>query len=354
MRRFFACTSCLLPEQAIVVKDGAESAAVLQPREVGAHCAADEHVLLKVHHEIKAPEQLLQDRLERLRFLAELRDDVRDLEHLVDVVLRERGDVLRGRGVRGHEGAGGERLDHFERVQVGCNVVEEANLVLFQRLPARQAVGQIYHVVRRAKAHHVEKVPRQRKPLKSLRQARRGQLLRVAGLGHEELVLQLLRRIAAVEKRRLEHRVAREIALDAGGVDLAAGLVLQVLVAADVVGVGVRVVDGSQVPAVGVEDLAHLAPGLLVVAAVDEADVGVVQAYEADLGRALDVVAVSGHLGQFIHGGVLPCQTVCLRMSGSTRAASCASAPGSNGERKPASASRSVQSFSPPCCDRCR
>ena len=250
--------------------------------------------------------------------------------------------------MRGHEGTGGECLDHFERVQVGCNVVEEANLVLFQRLPARQAVGQIHHVVRRAKAHHVEKVPRQRKPLKPLRQARRGQLLRVAGLGHEELVLQLLRRIAAVEKRRLEHRVAREIALNAGGVDLAAGLVLQVLVAADVVGVGVRVVDGGQVPAVGVENLAHLAPGLLVVAAVDEADVGVVQAYEADL------VAVSGHLGQFIHGGVLPCQTVCLRMSGSTRAASCASAPGSNGERKPASASRSVQSFSPPCCDRCR
>ena len=148
--------------------------------------------------------------------------------------------------------------------------------------------------------------------------------------------------------------ITREIALDAGGVDLAAGLVLQVLVAADVVGVGVRVVDGGQMPAVGVEDLAHLAPGLLVVAAVDEADVGVVQAHEADLGRALDVVAVSGHLGQFIHGGVLPCQTVCLRMSGSTRAASCASAPGSNGERKPASASRSVQSFSPPCCDRCR
>ena len=197
-------------------------------------------------------------------------------------------------------------------------------------------------------------MPRQRQQFKPLRQARRGQLLRVARLRHEKLVPQILRRIAAVEKRGLEQRVAREIALDAGGIDPAAGLVLQVLVAADVVGVGVRVVDGGQVPAVGVEDLAHLAPGLLVVAAVDEADVGAVQAHETDLGGALDIVAVSGYLIQFVHRGVLLFQMFCRRMSGSTCAASCASAPGSNGERKPASVSSSVQSFSPPCCDRCR
>ena len=108
MRIFFVCLSCPLPEQAVIVKDGAEPAAVFEPREVGAHRAADEHVLLEVHHEVEAPEQLLQDRLERLRSAAELRDDVRDLEHLVDVVLCERGNVLRGRGVRGYEGAGGE------------------------------------------------------------------------------------------------------------------------------------------------------------------------------------------------------------------------------------------------------
>jgi len=117
-------------------------------------------------------------------------------------------------------------------------------------------------------------------------------------------VLQLLRRIAAVEKRGLKQRVAREIALDAGGVDLAAGLVLQVLVAADVVGVGVRVVDGGQVPAVGVEDLAHLAPGLLVVAAVDQADVFLIQPEEADVGGALDVIRPLGKLYQFVHSGI--------------------------------------------------
>ena len=114
---------------------------------------------------------------------------------------------------------------------------------------------------------------------------------------------QILRRIAAVEKRGLEQRVAREIALDAGGIDLAAGLVLQVLVAADVVGVGVRVVDGGQAPAVLVEQLAHLASGFLVVAAVDETDVGAVQAHETDLGGTLDIVAVSGYLIQFVHRG---------------------------------------------------
>lgn len=68
---FFICTSCLLPEQAVIVKDDLQPAGVLPPREVGAHRTADERVLLKIHHKIKAPEQLLQHGFERLRGAAE-------------------------------------------------------------------------------------------------------------------------------------------------------------------------------------------------------------------------------------------------------------------------------------------
>ena len=77
---------------------------------------------------------------------------------------------------------------------------------------------------------------------------------------------QVLGGTAAVEESGLQHRVPGEAALDPRGVDLTAGLPLQVLVAADVVGVGVGVVDGGEVPAVGVQQLAHLAPGVLVAA----------------------------------------------------------------------------------------
>ena len=50
---------------------------------------------------------------------------------------------------------------------------------------------------------------------------------------------------AAVQQRRLQDRMAGEGALRAGGVDAAARLALEVPVPADVVGVGVGVVDGQ-------------------------------------------------------------------------------------------------------------
>ena len=65
MRRLFQTAgknraSCPLPEQAVIIKGGLQPAGVLPPREVGAHRTANERVLLKIHHEVKAPEQLLQ------------------------------------------------------------------------------------------------------------------------------------------------------------------------------------------------------------------------------------------------------------------------------------------------------
>ena len=222
--------------------------------------------------------------------------------YLVDVVLGQGGHVLRGGGMGGDKQPGLHGLDRLQSGQVGGHVVDEGDLILVQRLAAGQAVGQVDHVLRRAEAHHVEEVTGQGQQLKALRQHVRRQLMGVAGLGHEELVAQLPRREAAVEKGRLQQRVAGDVALDSGGVDGAAGLLLQILVAAHVVGVGVGVVDGGETPAVFVQVLAHLAARVLVAAAVDEADIRLVQADKADLGGAFDVIAALAGLDELVHG----------------------------------------------------
>src|SRR5699024_11119618 len=109
---------------------------------------------------------------------------------------------------------------------------------------------------------------RQRNRCKTCGQRVLGQRLSLGGLRQQEFMPQVLWRIAAIEKRRLENGGSRKGTLNPGGIDLAAGLLLQIRISADVVGVGVGVVDGSQAPAMSVENLAHLAPGILIVAAV--------------------------------------------------------------------------------------
>ena len=79
-----------------------------------------------------------------------------------------------------------------------------------------------------------------------------GDLLHLAALRHEKFVLQVGTGIAAVEEGRLENRAADEGRLDALGKDAAAGLLLEIAVAAGVVGVGVGVDNGPEGPAVGV------------------------------------------------------------------------------------------------------
>ena len=115
---------------------------------------------------------------------------------------------------------------------------------------------------------------------------------------------QVLGRISAVEKRRLQHRVPGKRAVDSRRVDPTARLSLQIPVPADVVGVGVGVVDRRQLPAVGVQHLPYPPPRVLVVAAVDQADVFLIQPEEADVGGALDVIRPLGKLYQFVHSGI--------------------------------------------------
>ena len=227
----------LPPEQYVVRELDLHAALVAQPREVRAHGAAHEHVLLEGHPQAVVGKDSLEDALEGARLGAQPHDLLGNLVHLVDVELRQLGDVLRGGRVGGDEHPGGEALHHLERPEVGRHVVDEADLVLLERLPAREAVGEKHNVVGGAIPHHVKEVARELEGLEVLRERACRQGLRVALLRHEELVPEVAARVAPVEKRGLQLRASRERALDARRKDAAARLALQVAVAADVVSV---------------------------------------------------------------------------------------------------------------------
>ena len=85
----------------------------------------------------------------------------------------------------------------------------------------------------------------------------------------------LARRIAAVEEGRLEDGVASERAFDAGGIDLATGFGGEIPIAADMVGVGVGIIDSRERPRICAEVALDLFARFLIVAAVDYGDGGI-------------------------------------------------------------------------------
>ena len=101
----------------------------------------------------------------------------------------------------------------------------------------------------------------------------------------------------------------RKVALHSGGENPAPCLLLEILISPDVVGIGVGVVDRGETPAVGIQNLPHLAPGILVAPAVNQADTVPLQANQADFGRTLDITASFCDLDQFVHDALpsLPC-----------------------------------------------
>ena len=102
---------------------------------------------------------------------------------------------------------------------------------------------------------------------------------------------QLLTWVATVQKGRLQNGIAGKGTVDSRCKDFAPGLALQIPVAADVVSVGVGVVDGGEPPAVGVQKLTDFAASVLIIAAVDQANILAVQPHQPDLRRTLDVIA---------------------------------------------------------------
>ena len=93
----------------------------------------------------------------------------------------------------------------------------------------------------------------------------------------------------------------RKVALHSGGENPAPRLPLEILIPPDVVRIGVGVVDRGETPAVGVQNLPHLAPGVLIAPAVNQADTVPLQANQADFGRTLDITASVCDLDQFVH-----------------------------------------------------
>ena len=141
-----------------------------------------------------------------------------------------------------------------------------------------------------------------------IRQHRICQIIRITFLCHQEFVAQILGRKSSVEKGRLQHRVTGEVAFDARGIDAAFGLTLQIAVAANVVGIGMSIVDGGQAPSIGVQQLPHLTPGIFIVAAVDQAYIRIVQLHQSHFGGTLDIVAAALDMIQFVHKHTsLPC-----------------------------------------------
>ena len=80
-------------------------------------------------------------------------------------------------------------------------------------------------------------------------------------------------------------------AVNSRSVDFAPGLSLQILIAANMVSIGVGVVDGREPPAAGVEKLPDFSSGILVVATVNQANILLVQLHQPNFGRTLDVIS---------------------------------------------------------------
>ena len=270
------------------------------PGQKAADGAAHQHVLLEVQLQAQIVEDQLQQLLKAARLYADVQQLLAQAFYVPAVDLGQRGYVLAGLRVGGDVHLRAYLRQPAQRVQVGLHVVDKGHAVLGERLRAGHAVGDERRAVGQEVARHVEEVPGQGQHLDAGGEALVRHVQAVAGLSHQELVPQLLWRIAAVQKARLQHRRARELRLDAGGKDLAAGLPLQILAAAYVVGVRVRHQYAAQRPAVLVEHLAHPAPGVLVPAGVYEVHPvpGVVDAY---LGGTVYVVGLIADFDKLVH-----------------------------------------------------
>ncbi len=192
------------------------------------------------------------------RFRAEGKNIPGNLPHLVDVVLRERRNLRRSLRVGWNEASCCHPLHPLQRLEIGGHIVDKADLIFIKRLPARQAVRQKNHVIRRPKARHIEEMAGKRDQFKPLRQNLLGQGLCIALLRHQKLVAQLTAGTAAVQKGRFQYGMSGKITFDARSIDAAPGLRLQVPVATDMVGVGVGVIDGGQLPPLDADHLIEL------------------------------------------------------------------------------------------------
>ena len=102
-----------------------------------------------------------------------------------------------------------------------------------------------------------------------------------------------------------------EITVNARSKDPAVCLVLQIPVPADMVCIGMRVVNCFQLPAVCIQNLPDFTPGILIISAVNQADIGIIQPDKPDFCRAFNIKAVLREAYQLIHVPSVPFDFLC-------------------------------------------
>ena len=117
---------------------------------------------------------------------------------------------------------------------------------------------------------------------------------------------QVLKRIAAVEKGRFQYGMSGERSFHAAGINPTSGLLHQIFVAADVVRIGMGVDDGVKRPLLPFQNLAHLASGILIIAAVNQTDFLIINEIHTYFDRTVNIETSGTGLNQFIHGISLP------------------------------------------------
>ena len=190
----------------------------------------------------------------------------------------------------------------FQCIKVSLDVYDVGNPVLIEGFPGCQTVREIDNAVFGAETDHIPGMPRQREHGKSVGQVLRRKGKDIAGLRHQEFMAQLRRRVRAVQKSRFQDRVSGQPLFDPRCVCFAVCLLLEILVASDMVRMRVRIIDGFQLPPFSVQDPFDLLSRVFVITAVDQADRIRSGPDQADLCGTLDIITVFCYLDQFIHG----------------------------------------------------
>ena len=118
-------------------------ARIFQPGKVGSDRTAHQDILFEVHGQAVIGKKFLQNPFKTKGFPAEIGDPVSDFLDFVYIILGQRRDILCRLCVGRDEHFSRQSHHHLKRVQVGRDIVEEADLIFVQSFFAGQAVCQI-------------------------------------------------------------------------------------------------------------------------------------------------------------------------------------------------------------------
>ena len=190
---------------------------------------------------------------------------------------------------------------------MGLHIVQKRNPVFFQGGLTAEAVGQKNRSVRKAESHHIKRVPRQRDHLHLPGEFRIRETHGLAFRRHQKLVAQPLQRTASIQKGWFQNGMPGKSSLDPLREDLASVLLLQIMIASDMIRMGMGIQNPLQMPALLVQDLSDPAAGILVAAAVDQIHFCFCFLINSDFRGTLDVITLFPRLDQFVHMNLPVC-----------------------------------------------